>query len=325
MTIALGLVCENGLVLSADREMTHTTTKHRGTKAHILKGNDFEIGVVGAGSADLIIYAVQELERRLSSSMTVDAVRRTLESIASKIQRRHVNANPAAQHRLDLLVGVKTPQEIGLLNVAGTIVTFITSYRAIGFGGDLAFHILGHLYDENSRPTMAGGVILAAHVLRETKRSALYCGGESDLIVIQRGYQVAFVPENDIYTHEQTADRFMKIVRPVMLALTDINVEPNRLHALIGRMAEELSTVRTNEFIQQQRRRFDQILKVEPVLVSHLRVGDLAPTARIVDAASPLMTESPITSDVVAPPSPDSPLLFEEPRPSPAPPEDEDG
>jgi hypothetical protein len=98
MTIAIGLLCSDGIVLGADREVSLYTLKVREPKAHVLKRVALQIGLVGAGSSDLIKLATQELDRKLVDRMTADEVREVIDDLATEIHQRHVLPNPGAEH-----------------------------------------------------------------------------------------------------------------------------------------------------------------------------------------------------------------------------------
>jgi 20S proteasome alpha/beta subunit len=258
MTIAVGLLCRDGAVLGADQEVSLETLKVKERKAHILKSKDVVVGVVGSGSADLITLAAQELEKRLVGSMKMESVKSAVEELASEIHRKHVLANPAARHSLDLLIGIKTTtttaeRQVRLLKVKDTIVIWNERYDAIGMGGELAHYVLSGLYDKKDTLSVGRGVMLASQVLQAAKRHVQGCGGPSDVIQIQLGFVADFVHEDDVRLHEESADKFNEIMRPVMLAMTDIDVNQSKLADLVGTMSSRLNTFRSNEFLSRHR------------------------------------------------------------------------
>src|SRR5262249_4539658 len=105
MTIAIGILCSDGVVVGADREVTLDTLKVQDKKAHLLKRNNVSLGLVGSGSLDLISKAAQELDRRLTDEMSQDALKAAVENLAQEFHERYVLGNPNADHVLDLLIG----------------------------------------------------------------------------------------------------------------------------------------------------------------------------------------------------------------------------
>jgi 20S proteasome alpha/beta subunit len=258
MTIAVGVLCEDGVVVGADREVSLSSFKVEDRKAHLLKRNNVRIGLVGSGPADLVTLAAQELDNRLVPEMSMEAVKTAVDDLAQDIHAKHVLTNPDKNYKLDLLLAVKTTpngaaRKVGLLRVNGTIVVWKDRYDAIGWGYELAHYLLSQLYDQPKTLSMARGIMLAAQVLKAAKDYTQGCGGPSDIIQVRLGYVSDFVHEDDVRLHEESAEKFAKIMRPVMLAMTDVNVDSKQLGEIVGKMQVELHTFRSNEFIQRQK------------------------------------------------------------------------
>lgn len=64
--------------------------------------------------------------------------------------------------------------------------------------------------------------------------------------------------------HEESADKFARILRPVILPMTDINVDSHQLILIIGRMQTELHSFRSNDFIQRHNRFIARLSEGEP-------------------------------------------------------------
>src|SRR5262249_47337117 len=150
---------------------------------------------------------------------------------------------------LDLLLGIKTDTEIWLLKVAGTIVTRLHSFECIGSGQEIANFVLTRFYGDASKLSTERGSIITAHALKQAKDWASYCGGRSDIIILHRGFHAWEVPEDLILQHEQYLERAEKVLRPVMLALSDINTDDRALDDAIGKMNVELNAIRSNDFL----------------------------------------------------------------------------
>jgi len=256
MTVAVGVLCQKGypgIVMGADREVSLTTGRTHEKKTHLIKKKDVVVGIAGAGSADLITLAAQELDRRLVDSMTCEQVRQTLEDLAQDFQRKHVDANES--HSLDLVAGVKVTgpeRQVRLLKVAGTIVIYRDDYVAIGWGQEMAHYLLKRLYGTAERLEVSQGIVLTSQVLKAAKEHSQNCGGQTDVLQLTSGTVASEVPEEDVRLHEQSADRFEAIIRPVMHALTNINVTESQLNDLIGKMSVELHAFRPNTFKVKQ-------------------------------------------------------------------------
>jgi 20S proteasome alpha/beta subunit len=257
MTIAVGILCADGAVVGAEREISTSTFKTEEPKTFLLKRNNVRIGLVGAGSFSLIKLAHQELEQRLTDDMTKEQVKQVASALVREIHVQHVQTNPNANHYLDLLLAIKTTpksgmRERGLLKFEGTVPNWVDRYAAIGYGHELANYLLKQSYTRAQDTSVLRGIMQTAHVLDEVKANTHYSGGQSDIIHVRLGWVSGFVPEEDTALYEHTARRFAEIARPVMMALSDINVSGTKLTDLIGKMSVELHSFRPQAFLDAQ-------------------------------------------------------------------------
>jgi 20S proteasome alpha/beta subunit len=260
MTVAVGVLCEQGIVVGADREVTYDAIKTSERKAHLLDHRNCRVALAGAGSHRLITLAAQTLRTRLEERevWTIDAVRDEVVRVHSEIKQTHIDPNPL--HTLDLLAGIKIgePQslrEMRLLAIEGNIPTWVedhTKYEAVGYGHALARYLLKRLYGHKGKPSVARGVSMVAHVVKEVKDSVVDVGKESDIIFLQWGYVSAYIPEADILEHERVTGNVMKAIHPVMLSLADINIGNEQLEGIIAKLSSELFAMRSNEFLRRQ-------------------------------------------------------------------------
>ncbi len=63
MTIAVGVVCSDGLILGADSQETHATLKLPCRKIQHIKAPGLHLVIAGSGDAAFIDYSVQEIGR----------------------------------------------------------------------------------------------------------------------------------------------------------------------------------------------------------------------------------------------------------------------
>jgi 20S proteasome alpha/beta subunit len=252
MTIAVGMLCCDGIVLGADREMTLATLAYDDTKAHVLKRQSLQIGIVGAGIGDLIRYAAQALDRRITDGQTAEDVRLALEDVANEICDR-IDDNK--DWHTNLLVGVKTDTELRLIKVFGRFATVVDGVETIGAGQEIARFVLDGLYRKAATTSCERGIFLTIKALLAAKDYVPGCGGRSDVLVLQRGFHVREVPEETLADHERNAAEFDRIMNPVLLALTDVDVSPQQLAESIDRMRVALTTFRSPQFLERLRAR----------------------------------------------------------------------
>jgi 20S proteasome alpha/beta subunit len=266
MTVAVGVLCEQGIVIGADREVTYDAIKTSERKVHLLGHGSCRVALAGSGTHKLITYTAQTLRTRLQERgvWSCDEVRAEVVRIYGEVKRSHIDPSPQL-YSLDLLVGIKIgePQasrEMRLLAIEhGGIATWVeddVKYAAVGYGHTIARYLLKRLYGVRGRPSVARGVSMVAHVIKETKDNVADVGKESDIIFMRWGYQSAEIPEADILEHERVTERFMQAVQPVMMALADINIGNDRLNDIIGNLSAELHAMRSNGFLQRQAEKF---------------------------------------------------------------------
>ena len=259
MTIGVGILCVDGAIVGAEREISTQTfkTEEPQSKTFYIHRNNVSVGLVGAGSHSLIKLVHEELQKRLTHEMTKEQVRRVAAELVQEIHKDHVQTNLHLNHSLDLLLAIKTTpiggtREFGLLKFEATVPNWVDRYATIGFGTDLATYLLKQSYTRASDTSSLRGIMLASQVLDEVKTHTHFSGGPSDIIQVRLGWVAGFVSEDDIRLYEHTARRFAEIARPVMMALPDINVTGAKLTELIGKMNVELHSFRPQAFIEAQ-------------------------------------------------------------------------
>jgi hypothetical protein len=83
-----------------------------------------------------------------------------------------------------------------------------------------------------------------------------YCGGDSDIIYLLKGYHDGYVPALGIDLNERMMDRIATIVQPLAPAVTDVTVLPTQLDAILATMLAEIHAARPMEFVKKQSERF---------------------------------------------------------------------
>jgi len=209
MTIALGLVARDGVVLAADTEMTAGNTKFNhgklsATLCRLDPGSPRRQFIFGAaGTLDLSRTLVDRLRGRINAEPEIDtkeAFRSQCETILGDFHAQHVApfaAYPAYERPgVDLLVGMLMDRadlpvglqqacaEVSLICGTGTTCTREEA-RAIGIGAEYASSLLARMY-QHPRMDVWHTILLAAYVVYLTKQSVCGCGGETDIWALRR-------------------------------------------------------------------------------------------------------------------------------------------
>lgn len=251
MTIAAGFVCNDGLVLCADTEVSLSSFKISGVKAYIAPDGPVKAGIVGAGWTDGITWFRDRLADSIDHVSNIPQAQALIEDLLAEIYRKHIYPDPHG-HRNDfeMLIGLWTDGHTRLLKTAKTAVIQVSYFEALGTGWELASYFLDRMYS----PTQSTwtGIALATHMLMHVKKHVQGCGGESHIIHLKNNGHCDFVTTPQIEDTERFLVAFDKAIRPVLFAGPDLNVDQEAFGRLIADAAQRLETLRSNRFIQVQ-------------------------------------------------------------------------
>jgi len=193
MTIALGILASDGVVLAADTLETYPgSIKTRAPKI-IGAVNDGQgaMVVAGAGSAIYVDSLAQQVCDGFSRK-TPETIAELGDNLRSAIRDFHAESvapyggwpeyeRPACS----LLIAAELGDEKRELWVSEKSAMRSCPHAAIGIGGSFASLLLGRLL----RPgiTLRQAALLAAYAVYETKRSVDGCGGDTQMVVLYDG------------------------------------------------------------------------------------------------------------------------------------------
>lgn len=202
MTIGLGLVGNDGLVLCADMQRTisgYTKTFDGKVGTHIFHNPRVVLSIAGAGDEDYIETAKQilladfpeELEKRsdqIHENIPVVLKERFLNFFDEHLARWVESERPS----VELLIGV-TGKDLcpRLFHCNGTAFHQVHQ-KAIGSGVLVADQLLLE-YVHHHDYKVAELASLAVYILRRVKNGVDGCGGETHGVVLRKGYDFAFI------------------------------------------------------------------------------------------------------------------------------------
>ena len=198
MTIALGLICRDSVVLAADTEITGFTGKwHREKIRNCVWTSQIGIATIFAGAVEFALMACDKIFPRLLHAT------REMPSILDVIERtiREVYEGPVAafpgpdKPSFSLLIGVRLPDDdlVHFIKTSDTAVRRADSFEAIGIGAELARYLGSKLF-RGGMPVQEGAV-LAAYVLHEVKNNVVGCGGSSLILSLEPNGMKLVSPE----------------------------------------------------------------------------------------------------------------------------------
>jgi hypothetical protein len=184
LTIAAGFVCQDGVVLCADTEITTWQSKSHESKIDFVEFSGGKAAFTYAGHVRFANCAIQKCKGRLVTGGAANMLE-DIESILDQEYRRNVLSHPdqATNGSLhyEVLIGLVSEHDRARLYVSSqTAIQEVTSWVPIGIGCDLARHLIQH-----GPYNVAGAVKVAAYALSEIKDSVPGCGGMSIYMILQ--------------------------------------------------------------------------------------------------------------------------------------------
>lgn len=189
MTIALGILADDGVVIAADTELSWgDARKTEGAKIAVLE--DHGLAIAGAGHGGYIDALSHDLQRTIARVKTnnLSVIARSLQSTLAKFHRDHVQ--PWRDPNLDvwMIVGLERAGKLALW------VTEKTTLRpcicaAIGAGSAEAEALFTQFFGVRKRPTMdvVTARAIAAYVAHVAKDRIPGCGKNTDIVLIGKG------------------------------------------------------------------------------------------------------------------------------------------
>ena len=229
MTIAIGVLADNGIVVAADTEesdgyLKSSQSKIRVSSASAVIGvwsgpgqslpepspmSDVAVSAIaGAGTGPYIDVLSGELWQwcLANASAPSDKVINGLTEIIGRFYAKHIvpfalfppNERPEVALLIALAGVSAAPQDRHRLFSSWlTVVDQEVPYKAIGAGDTFAKILLDRLYPSDRVPNLRAAVLLAAYVAFHVKENVPSCGKFTDILFIGNGGRVhSYVPWN---------------------------------------------------------------------------------------------------------------------------------
>lgn len=185
MTIALGLWCDDGIVLCADSQVTvlESDMKYPAKKIHTMRYKDWVVSLVYAGSPDLMRLVHEKMYPKLlqldsNSSEWEAGVRRVLEQVMKDVCTQHKKKN------IELLCAATTVNGSKALWLAKrALVTDSELAECLGVGESPLHHFLADLF-VRPRMSVADGLVLGCYMVSKAITYINGCDGPIQATVI---------------------------------------------------------------------------------------------------------------------------------------------
>lgn len=207
MTICAGMLCTDGIVLCSD-SLEAVGTVHRAVNKLVelpIASDDLQVIAVMATDDGVFSDALLEkISDKLNFSTGTfasakdaieDATLEYCQSIWSVLDSSQMK--PAAE----MLIGLRTVDDLRLLHLATPTVRTIETPEFIGYGRELAIYKAGQ-YRLKDMPTETAAPIIA-YIVDVVKNNSNFCGRPTDLAILRRDGSVEHKSQDYIATTTQ--------------------------------------------------------------------------------------------------------------------------
>lgn len=193
MTIAVGVLARDGVVLAADSEITWGYLKTSGEKIRSAQGRSGALAIAGAGAAayfaaigDELIDAFQSFQKRTSAAH----IRGRFGDILSAFHAKHVVPyGESASVSFWLLFALQQGRNSYLWSTHSAAIASRAPSASIGLGCEYADALLGHVFEGQTIASidvpLAGRI--AAYAAHGTKNNVQNCGKKTSLVILKGG------------------------------------------------------------------------------------------------------------------------------------------
>jgi 20S proteasome alpha/beta subunit len=189
MTIALGILAADGIVIAADTQETTGGTKTHGEKVSISATKKGVIAVTGAGAAGYLDAMAQEVQRDFLKSRKTD-VEVVIRNSFARFYARHITPLYPFDKRfpdpdISAIIGIDSGGRGLILANEQTAIRECHQFVAVGAGQEHASIILGRTFIPNLPLTRAA--LLAAYTIYSVKEYVEGCGKNTEVYMLHQG------------------------------------------------------------------------------------------------------------------------------------------
>jgi len=200
MTICAGMLCTDGIVLCADT-LESVGGVHRSVEKLV------QLPIISDALSAVVVCATEDavfsdaLIDKISESLdhsdgTFASAKDAIEDATLEYCRAIWGTNPQDKPTAELLIGLKTADDLRLLHLATPTVRTIESWEFIGYGRELGIYKAGQ-YGLKNIPTDTAAPIIA-YIVDIVKNNAQYCGRATSLAVLHTDGHVEHMSQDYI-------------------------------------------------------------------------------------------------------------------------------
>jgi 20S proteasome alpha/beta subunit len=259
MTVAAGLVCKDGIVLSADTEMSvGDTGKFQQSKIISLD----EIGgyAVYAGDAGFVAEIVPQLSKTVRSERGKPDIATTVGKEWKRCFTEHYTKPPKAEKRFAyLLITLWVADRLRLYCALAQNFYEVETFDILGTGADIARAAIAPFYDEDIGIQKAG--ILSVYGLLQAKGYAQFCGGKTEVLILRQlaKNKITVRKIDSVFEIEKDYSILNEAMKPVLWSFPDERTTDKEFKALLKTFASRLAAHRRAR--SQERARIEKAME----------------------------------------------------------------
>lgn len=187
MTIALGILCQDGIVLAADTQLTAAGSHKRYASKIFTIHSDLDIptwiGVITYAGYPAFVDTFNnhfrdemrsaEKQWPITASLTRDVIKSVLNSLPE-----------TDCDNTEILCGIALDEEIKLYKTRGRLVSEVSGHADIGVGDSSVIAYLWSLMARHGIRTTQQAGLLATYLIRAAKAYVDGCGGETEVWIL---------------------------------------------------------------------------------------------------------------------------------------------
>lgn len=252
MTIAVGFLCRDGILLCADTQIS------KGSKSNESKILKITFGPEEPATSATVLVAISgavkyarmgarhcfnAISKLTRKERTIDAIVDCFEQELKALFQEHLFPHPQfnAGVTVQYLVGIQTGNKLGLFSTHDTSIDPV-DYDSAGSGGYLADYLSQSLRSELATMSMKQVAFWAIHTLMRVKSHDQYCGGFSEMQSLGRDGSLSRPSHFEIGVSEEYLERFETATRKLFSNVT-ADSEPDFSNA-VARFQVEMIKVR---------------------------------------------------------------------------------
>lgn len=186
MTLIIGLKSNDCIVIGAEQEESGgIAAKRVVTKLKLITGKEWAVVIGGAGDAAIAENAMRAMEKELhqkeplSEQGLMDIADKVLDSIHTKYIDKDKNSEG-----ISLVIGAVCGNELHLISTQNRVPQPQEYIAYAGIGADIGIFFIDRLHRINADWKYSATV--AGFTLQQAMEACRYCGGESEIYVLQR-------------------------------------------------------------------------------------------------------------------------------------------